>query len=86
MSKKIAQEVTKNKDKEFPKEIWIKLPSKLNGKLRLEWDVYWRDGNPSGKLASVEIDVNHVSSLPGGEFYNALHDLQKFKLVSQINF
>lgn len=85
-AKKIAQEVTKDSNKELPEEIWIKLPSKLNGKLCLEWDAYWRDGKPSGKLTSVEIDVNHVSSLPGGEFYDALHDLQKFKLVNQINF
>lgn len=84
--KKIAQEVAKDNDKELPKEILINLPSELNGKLRLEWDAYWRDGKPFGKLASVEIDVNHVSSLPGGQFYDALHDLQKFKLINEIKF
>lgn len=84
--KKIAQEVAKDNNKELPEEIGIKLPSKLNGKLRLEWDVYWRDGKPFGKLASVEIDVYHVSSLSGGQFYDALHDLQEFELINEIKF
>ena len=86
--KNIVKEVTKDNDKEFPKEIWIKLPSKLSGKLRLEWDTYWRDGVPSGKLAYAEIDVDHVSppSISTSEFYEAREDLISFKLNNEIKF
>ena len=84
--KNIVKEISKDNDKYFPKEIWIKLPSKLSGKLHLEWDIYWRDGKPFGKLTSVEIDVNHISSLSGSEFYDAKADLQKFKLNDIIQF
>jgi len=82
--KNIVKAVVKD-NKDFPKEIWIKLPSKLSGKLRFEWDCGWRDGNPIGTLRSVEIAVNHVSpSNMGGEFYDIKQDLEKFKLNEPI--
>ena len=82
--KNIVKAVVKD-NKDFPKEIWIKLPSKLSGKLRFEWDCGWRDGNPIGTLRSVEIAVNHVSpSNMGGEFYDIKHDLEQFKLNEPI--
>lgn len=85
--KNIIKEITKDNNKEFPKEIWIMLPSKLSGKLRLEWDVYWRDGKPFGKLTYVELEVNHVSpSSMGGEFYDIKQDLQQFRLNNEIKF
>jgi len=85
--KNIIKEVTKD-NKDLPEEIMIKLPSKLIGKLRLEWDVYWQDGTPHGKLISVEIDVNNVSpsSMSHSEFYEAKADLQKFKLNEPIKY
>lgn len=86
--KNIIKEITKDNDKEFPKEIWIMLPSKLSGKLRLEWDCGWSDGVPSGKLSYVEIDVNHVSpsSMSHSSFYQAKEDLNSFKLINEIKF
>ena len=82
--KNIVKVVVKD-NKDFPEEILIKLPSKLIGKLRLEFDHGWRDGIPHGSLRSAEIDVNHVSSM-GGEFYDALHDLEQFKLNEPIKY
>ena len=82
--KNIVKTVVKD-NKDFPEEIWIKLPSKLSGKLRFEWDCGWRDGNPISTLRSVEIAVNHVSpSNMGGEFYDIKQDLEKFKLNEPI--
>lgn len=83
--KNIVKEVIKD-NKDFPEEIWIKLPSKLNGKLRLDFDHVWTDGIPHGSLRDVEIEVNHVSSMSGGEFYDAKADLQKFKLNEPIKY
>ena len=84
--KNIVKAVIKDK-KDFPEEIWIKLPSKLSGKLRLDFDHCWTDGVPHGSLRYVELDVNHVSpSNMGGEFYDIKQDLQKFKLNEPIKY
>ena len=82
--KNIVKAVVKD-NKDFPKEIWIKLPSKLSGKLRLDFDHCWTDGVPHGSLRYVELEVNHVSpSNMGGEFYDIKQDLEKFKLNEPI--
>ena len=83
--KNIVKAVVKD-NKDFPKEILIKLPNNLSGKLRLEFDHVWTDGVPHGSLRNAEIELNHVSSMRAGEFYNAKHDLEQFKLNEQIKY
>lgn len=83
--KNIVKAVVKD-NKDFPKEILIKLPNNLSGKLRLEFDHVWTDGVPHGSLRNTEIELNHVSSMRAGEFYNAKHDLEQFKLNEQIKY
>lgn len=83
--KNIVKTVVKD-NKDFPKEILIKLPNNLSGKLRLEFDHVWTDGVPHGSLRNAEIELNHVSSMRAGEFYNAKHDLEQFKLNEQIKY
>lgn len=83
--KNIVKTVVKD-NKDFPKEILIKLPNNLSGKLRLEFDHVWADGVPHGSLRNAEIELNHVSSMRVGEFYNAKHDLEQFKLNEQIKY
>lgn len=83
--KNIVKTVVKD-NKDFPKEILIKLPNNLSGKLRLEFDHVWTDGVPHGSLRNAEIELNHVSSMRVGEFYNAKHDLEQFKLNEQIKY
>lgn len=83
--KNIVKTVVKD-NKDFPKEILIKLPNNLSGKLRLEFDHVWTDGVPHGSLQNAEIELNHVSSMRAGEFYNAKHDLEQFKLNEQIKY
>ena len=83
--KNIVKTVVKD-NKDFPKEILIKLPNNLSGKLRLEFDHVWTDSVPHGSLRNAEIEVNHVSSMRAGEFYNAKHDLEQFKLNEQIKY
>lgn len=83
--KNIVKTVVKD-NKDFPKEILIKLPNNLSGKLRLEFDHVWTDGVPHGSLRNAEIELNHVSSMRVGEFYNAKRDLEQFKLNEQIKY
>lgn len=83
--KNIVKTVVKD-NKDFPKEILIKLPNNLSGKLRLEFDHVWTDGVPHGSLRNAEIELNHVSSMRTGEFYNAKRDLEQFKLNEQIKY
>ena len=83
--KNIVKTVVKD-NKDFPKEILIKLPNNLSGKLRLEFDHVWTDGVPHGSLRNAEIELNHVSSMRVGEFYNAKCDLEQFKLNKQIKY
>ena len=83
--KNIVKTVIKD-NKDFPKEILIKLPNNLSGKLRLEFDHVWTDGVPHGSLRNAEIELNHVSSMRVGEFYNAKRDLEQFKLNEQIKY
>ena len=83
--KNIIKTVVKD-NKDFPKEILIKLPNNLSGKLRLEFDHVWTDGVPHGSLRNAEIELNHVSSMRTGEFYNAKRDLEQFKLNEQIKY
>lgn len=83
--KNIVKTVVKD-NKDFPKEILIKLPNNLSGKLRLEFDHVWTDGVPHGSLRNAEIELNHVSSMRAGEFYNAKRDLEQFKLNEQIKY
>lgn len=83
--KNIIKTVVKD-NKDFPKEILIKLPNNLSGKLRLEFDHVWTDGVPHGSLRNAEIELNNVSSMRAGEFYNAKHDLEQFKLNEQIKY
>ena len=84
--KNIVKAVIKD-NKEFPEEIWIKLPSELSGKLHLDFDHYWTDGIPHGSLRDVELEVNHVSpSSMGGGFYDAKYDLEQFKLNEPIKY
>lgn len=83
--KNIVKTVVKD-NKDFPKEILIKLPNNLSGKLRLEFDHVWTDGVPHGSLRNAEIELNNVSSMRAGEFYNAKHDLEQFKLNEQIKY
>ena len=83
--KNIVKTVEKD-NKDFPKEILIKLPNNLSGKLRLEFDHVWTDGVPHGSLRNAEIELNHVSSMRVGEFYNAKRDLEQFKLNEQIKY
>ena len=83
--KNIVKTVVKD-NKDFPKEILIKLPNNLSGKLRLEFDHVWTDGVPHASLRNAEIELNHVSSMRAGEFYNAKHDLEQFKLNEQIKY
>lgn len=83
--KNIVKTVVKD-SKDFPKEILIKLPNNLSGKLRLEFDHVWTDGVPHGSLRNAEIELNHVSSMRVGEFYNAKRDLEQFKLNEQIKY
>ena len=83
--KNIVKAVVKD-NKDFPEEIWIKLPNKLSGKLRLEFDHSWIDGVLHGSLRNVEIEVNHVSSMSGGKFYDAKYYLEKFKLNEPIKY
>ena len=83
--KNIVKVVVKD-NKDFPEEIWIQLPNKLTGKLHLEFDHGWTDGVPHGSLRNAEIEVNHISSMRGGEFYDAKHDLEQFKLNEPIKY
>ena len=83
--KNIVKTVVKD-NKDFPKEILIKLPNNLSGKLRLEFDHVWTDGVPHGSLRNAEIEVNHISSMRGGEFYDAKYDLEQFKLNEPIKY
>lgn len=83
--KNIVKTVVKD-NKDFPKEILIKLPNNLSGKLRLEFYHVWTDGVPHGSLRNAEIELNHVSSMRVGEFYNAKRDLEQFKLNEQIKY
>lgn len=83
--KNIVKTVVKD-NKDFPTEILIKLPNNLSGKLRLEFDHVWTDGVPHGSLRNAEIELNHVSSMRTGEFYNAKRDLEQFKLNEQIKY
>ena len=83
--KNIVKVVVKD-NKDFPEEIWIQLPSKLSGKLHLKFDHSWIDGVPRGSLRNAEIEVNHISSMRGGEFYDAKHDLEQFKLNEPIKY
>ena len=86
-AKKIVQIVTKE-NKDFPKEISIKLPSELGGSLKFDWDCGWTDNVPHGSLRDVELKVNNVSpsSMSHSSFYQAQEDLQHFKLNEQIKF
>ena len=83
--KNIVKAVVKD-NKDFPEEIWIQLPNKLSGKLHLEFDNGWADGVPHGSLRNAEIEVHHTSSMRGGEFYDAKHDLEQFKLNEPIKY
>ena len=83
--KNIVKVVVKD-NKDFPEEIWIQLPSKLSGKLHLKFDHSWIDGVPRASLRNAEIEVNHISSMRGGEFYDAKYDLEQFKLNEPIKY
>lgn len=83
--KNIVKAVVKD-NKDFPEEIWIQLPNKLSGKLHLEFDHDCTDGVPHGSLRNAEIEVNRTSSMRGGEFYDAKHDLEQFKLNEPIKY
>ena len=83
--KNIVKAVVKD-NKDFPEDIWIQLPNKLSGKLHLECDNGWADGVPHGSLRNAEIEVHHTSSMRGGEFYDAKHDLEQFKLNEPIKY
>ncbi len=85
--KKIVQIVTKE-NKDFPKEISIKLPSELGGSLQLDWDCGWTDNIPHGSVRDVELKVNNVSpsSMSHSSFYQAQEDLTSFKLINEIKF
>ena len=83
--KNIVKAVVKD-NKDFPEDIWIQLPNKLSGKLHLAFDHGWADGVPHGSLRNAEIEVHHTSSMRGGEFYDAKHDLEQFKLNKPIKY
>lgn len=85
--KVIAEQVAKE-NSSLPKKIKIELPYGLYGDLYLEWNAWWRDGKPSGKLISAEIEVGRIcpANISISECRAISEDLYKFRLKEEINF
>lgn len=85
--KNIVDQVTKENG-DFPETIGIKLPKGMSGELRLDWDVYWTDNKPFGKLRGADIEVGRVcpANVSTMEFHDAENDLTNFKLQQEIKF
>lgn len=75
-------------DIDFSEPIGINLPSDLNGKLYLDWDIYWRDGKPFGSLRGAEIQVGRFcpGDLGNSEYYDIKAALETYELPEKIEF
>lgn len=85
--KTIAEQVGRE-DSLLPKTIGIKLPKGMSGELRLDWDAYWHENKPEGKLRGAEIEVGRIcpANVSTMEFRDAENDLTNFKLQQEIKF
>ena len=64
----------------------IKVPSGLVGELIFDWNTWWTDGVPQGKLRGVEISVSRFCPglLGNSRYYDAKSELESYRLPEEI--
>lgn len=85
MAPQFIKQIEKD-DIDFSKPIAIDLPSGLKGDLRLDWDLYWRDGKPYGSVKGAEIQVSRFcpSNVRNSEYYEIKSALETYELPEKI--
>lgn len=85
MAPQFIKQIEKD-DIDFSKPIAIDLPSGLKGDLRLDWDLYWRDGKPYGSVKGAEIQVSRFcpSNVSNSRYYDIKSALETYELPEKI--